>query len=287
MKISTGTQLLEHLDANDSFTKIPVLYTDNEAAYRTFMGQWMLYNVTRDLPIKNFVTDRYKTMQNNEVFKIIDELVDITGSPLNLDKSMVSADRGFILTSFTLDDAKYTVAGDDDKVYSNLVVINSFDGSSGIKIIFTNKRVLCKNQLPALRKDSKTRIESIKHTDSAGAKLQYLRKSLVKFKEYMEISEELFKKMNEEFIDSDTYIPEFGDKMFNFESTRGKNSYLDFLGAYTNGAGQSMLADTKYKVYNGYTYYLDHLVSKNENFVKNQFIGSINNKKLEALSVIN
>ncbi len=77
---------------------------------------------------------------------------------------------------------RYIIAGDEIAPY--LVVMNSHDGSSGIKVAMTPIRVVCQNTLN-LALDSAKRIWTTKHTENVMSRVYEARETLELAEAYM------------------------------------------------------------------------------------------------------
>ena len=92
--------------------------------------------------IYGFVSKTYPVFQNTEVFTFADDLMK-QDSELAFDSAGVlkSGERSFMALSYP--ERKIM----DDIYNSQLIIVNSFDGKSGIKICFLPKRICCSNKI--------------------------------------------------------------------------------------------------------------------------------------------
>ena len=78
---------------------------------------------------------------------------------------------------------KYIIAGDEIAPY--LVVLNSHDGSSGVKVAMTPIRVVCQNTLNLALGQAK-RIWSTRHTENVMSRVQEARDTILMANDYMQ-----------------------------------------------------------------------------------------------------
>ena len=87
------------------------------------------------------VSDRYKVVQNEDAFRFTDDLLG-EGVSYETAGSLQGGRKVWMLAKMP---HRYIIAGDEIAPY--LVVMNSHDGSSGIKVAMTPIRVVCQNTL--------------------------------------------------------------------------------------------------------------------------------------------
>ena len=87
------------------------------------------------------VSDRYKVVQNEDAFQFTDDLLGV-GVTYETAGALQGGRKAWMLARMP---HRYIIAGDEIAPY--LVVMNSHDGSSGIKVAMTPIRVVCQNTL--------------------------------------------------------------------------------------------------------------------------------------------
>lgn len=105
------------------------------------------------------VTDRYKVVQNVDAFRFTDNLLG-TGVKYETAGSLQGGRRTWILAKLP---EQYIIAG--DKITPYLLVMNSHDGTSSIKVCMTPVRVVCNNTLNLALSTAK-RMWQTKHTEN-------------------------------------------------------------------------------------------------------------------------
>lgn len=124
-----------------------------------------------DNSILGIVSDRYKVVQNEEAFQFTDDLLG-EGVTYETAGSLQNGKKVWMLAKMP---HRYIISGDEITPY--LVVMNSHDGSSGIKVAMTPIRVVCQNTLN-LALDNAKRIWTTKHTENVMSRVHEARETL-------------------------------------------------------------------------------------------------------------
>lgn len=132
----------------------------------------------RDGAPLGIVTDRYKVVQNEDAFQFTDDLLG-EGVTYETAGALQGGRKVWLLARMP---HRYIIAGDEIAPY--LVVMNSHDGSSGIKVAMTPIRVVCQNTLN-LALDSAKRIWTTKHTENVMSRVYEARETLELAEAYM------------------------------------------------------------------------------------------------------
>ncbi len=130
-----------------------------------------------DTPL-GIVSDRYKVVQNEDAFSFTDELLG-EGVRYETAGSLQNGKRVWILAKMP---EKYVIAGDRIEPY--FLIMNSHDGSSGIKACMTPIRVVCNNTLN-LALDTAKRIWATKHTENIMTRMTEAQETLFMAEKYM------------------------------------------------------------------------------------------------------
>ena len=131
-----------------------------------------------DQAILGIVSDRYKVVQNEDAFRFTDDLLG-EGVTYETAGALQGGRKVWMLARMP---HRYIIAGDEIAPY--LVVMNSHDGSSGIKVAMTPIRVVCQNTLN-LALDSAKRIWTAKHTENVMSRVYEARETLQLAEAYM------------------------------------------------------------------------------------------------------
>lgn len=111
------------------------------------------------------VSDRYKVVQNEDAFKFTDQLLG-EGVTYETAGSLQMGRKVWMLARMP---QRYIIAGDEIAPY--LVIMNSHDGSSGVKVAMTPIRVVCQNTLN-LALNSASRIWAARHTENVMSRVR-------------------------------------------------------------------------------------------------------------------
>lgn len=131
-----------------------------------------------DNAVLGIVSDRYKVVQNEDAFQFTDDLLG-EGVTYETAGALQDGKKVWMLAKMP---HRYIIAGDEIAPY--LVVMNSHDGSSGIKVAMTPIRVVCQNTLN-LALNSAKRIWTTKHTENVMSRVHEARETLMLAETYM------------------------------------------------------------------------------------------------------
>ena len=131
-----------------------------------------------DDAVLGVVSDRYRIVQNEEAFQFTDDLLD-EGVTYETAGSLQGGRKVWMLARLP---RKYLIAG--DQVVPYLVIFNSHDGSSGVKVAMTPIRVVCQNTLNLALNTAK-RSWTARHTENVLLRVQDARETLQLASNYM------------------------------------------------------------------------------------------------------
>jgi len=131
-----------------------------------------------DNAVLGIVSDRYKIVQNEDAFRFTDDLLR-AGVSYETAGALQGGRKVWLLARMP---QKYIIAGDEIAPY--LVVMNSHDGSNGIKVAMTPIRVVCQNTLN-LALNSAKRTWTTKHTENVMSRVHEAEETLGLAEKYM------------------------------------------------------------------------------------------------------
>jgi phage/plasmid-like protein (TIGR03299 family) len=131
-----------------------------------------------DQTVLGIVSDKYKVVQNEDAFQFTDGLLG-EGVTYETAGALQGGRKVWLLAKLP---EKYIIAGDEITPY--LVVFNSHDGSSGVKVAMTPVRVVCQNTLNLALSQAK-RVWTTKHTETVMSRLQDARDTIFMAHNYM------------------------------------------------------------------------------------------------------
>ena len=132
-----------------------------------------------DDAILGIVSDRYRVVQNADAFRFTDDLLG-SGVTYETAGALQGGRKVWMLARMP---HRYIIAGDEIAPY--LVVMNSHDGSSGIKVAMTPIRVVCANTLN-LALNTAIRIWTNKHTENVMLRVHEAEETLGLAEKYMD-----------------------------------------------------------------------------------------------------
>lgn len=261
-----GTQVDKELTAADAIqaaglnwtvSKEPI-YFQNKAAqsWRKIPDQFA--TVRQDtMQALGVVGSVYKPLQNKDAFSFADSLIQEKAAVYHTAGALGSGEKIWVLAKL---DGVCRIKG-EDVVEKYLLLSNSHDGSSGVRICLTPIRVVCQNTLNQAI-TSADKIFKIRHTGSMGAKVGDARAALgmtnVFFEEFEKNAQALAsKQVNGQLFN--TYLESLG---FDPESEGGrvKGQVETLTRLYESGQGQNMAGahGTAWGAYNAVTEFLTH-----------------------------
>jgi len=227
------------------------------------------------------VSDRYKVVQNVDAFQFTDDLLG-EGVTYETAGALQGGRKVWVLARMP---HRYIIAGDEIAPY--MVVMNSHDGSSGIKVAMTPIRVVCQNTLN-LALDHAKRIWTTKHTENVMNRVHEARETLLLAEKYMG---ELGKGIDElsKVKLTDKKVMEFMNEFFPItldqaEIQRKNNSrMLDNLKArYWDAPDLSNIGKNGYRFVNAVSDFATHAdpIRKTKNYNENLFLRTVEGNPL-------
>lgn len=131
-----------------------------------------------DDSVLGIVSEKYKVVQNEEAFQFTDDLLG-AGVTYETAGVLQGGRKVWMLARMP---QRYIISGDEIAPY--LVVMNSHDASSGIKVAMTPIRVVCQNTLN-LALDRAKRIWTTKHTENVMSRVHEAQETLGLAERYM------------------------------------------------------------------------------------------------------
>ncbi len=211
----------------------------------------------------------YKIVQNAEAFDFFDEVVGKGQAIYHTAGALGHGERVWLLAKLP----KNLVLAREDIVEKYLVLANSHDGSSALKLYFTSIRVVCSNTLHASLKDAGDGI-SIRHSGNIASKVKEAQRvlgiSIKYYQEFEELCKQLVatpvtKSKVEGYYDRILYGEVIDEKKE--ESSVLKNRKNEMLYLFEHGKGNDMrgVKHTAWAMLNGATeYYSQYRKVKNE-----------------------
>jgi len=205
------------------------------------------------------VTKKYKIIQNVEAFDFFDNVVGEGKAIYHTAGALGLGERIWTLAKLPKD-----LVIKKEVVEQYLLLTNSHDGKSSLKMYFTPVRVVCQNTLMMSLRDASSGI-SIRHTGNIKSKVEEAQRVLdiatVFYSDFEKIAEKFVAtkmdvKKTEDYFDQVLDIKENDDDNY----TRVTNQKADLLSIYENGKGNDRpeVRHTLWTAFNAVTEYTDH-----------------------------
>lgn len=234
-----------------------------------------------DSSVLGIVSDRYKVVQNEDAFRFTDDLLG-AGVTYETAGALQGGRKVWMLAKMPL---RYIIAGDEIAPY--MVVMNSHDGSSGIKVAMTPIRVVCSNTLN-LALNSAKRIWTTKHTENVMSRVHEARETLFLAETYMselgrgidalsklKLTDKKVMEFMQEFFPVDLDMP---------EAQRKNNLKLlnDMKMRYWDAPDLSHVGKNGYRFVNAVSDFATHAdpIRKTKNYNENLFLKTVEGNPL-------
>ena len=216
--------------------------------------------VTNATEYLGVVGGHYTPIQNEAHVDLLDTLVDESGAHFDTAGSLRKGREVFV--SMRLPD-HLDVAG-ADRIDLNLVALNSHDGSSAFRFLVSPVRVVCANTQAAAIAGARSSF-SIRHTSSAGSRLQEAREALGLTFKFVEAFTDAAEKM----VATDAtnkWVDDFLAEVFRVDeksTPREQRKLGEALELYRTSSTLDGIRGTRWGAYNTVTEYLDHFAPAN------------------------
>jgi phage/plasmid-like protein (TIGR03299 family) len=195
----------------------------------------------------------YEIVQNHESLSLLDEIV---GSGMAKYSGARSYKNGAIVQILADVPMDYRIAGEE--ISTHLHVLTSHNGTHSTFIIGTNQRVLCQNVL-----NSKKNIWcKFKHTKNYRIKIDEAKQVFAHYRAVFQAQKEAFEYMASKQFNS-LELDSFLNSLLNVvdieeTTTRTLNAKESIARLVSDGIGHRELKDTRWKIFNAVTEYVDH-----------------------------
>jgi len=233
------------------------IQVDNKATYRESDGQ-----------IFGVVGPRYTPLQNSDAFDWFQPFLDNGECKLHTAGSLFGGQKVWVLAQLNRDCMDIVK---NDTVCKFILLSNSHDGTTSIRVGYTPIRVVCANTLAFAHGSADSQLLRVRHTKSSKKKLDNLREIMDNINAGFEATADQFR-----FLASKTYNKRDIEKYVkilldvkddgSIVKTRTQNIIDDIL-ARIEGPKQSAdgVRGTWWAAYNGFNEYLNYKKGRNDN----------------------
>jgi phage/plasmid-like protein (TIGR03299 family) len=241
-----------------------------------------------DGSILGVVGPRYTPLQNKDSFDWFQPFIDAGECGIHTAGSLHSGQKVWVLAQLNRDNSEI-VPGDD--VSKFILLSNSHDGTTAIRVGYTPIRVVCVNTLAMAHNNKNSQLIRIRHTRSSKNNLEQVRDIMDNINSQFEVTAEQFRFLaSKNFNQGD--IRRYVKTMLGIEGTvdgdiktRTRN-IMDEILALVEGPKQSAtnVRGTWWAAYNGYNEYLNYNKGRTEdNRLDSLWFGANANDNIKAL----
>ena len=242
-----------------------------------------------DGSILGVVGPRYTPLQNRDSFDWFQPFLDAGECALHTAGSLHSGQKVWVLAQLNRDNSEI-VSGDE--VSKFILLSNSHDGTTAIRVGYTPIRVVCANTLAWAHSNTNSQLIRIRHTRSSKSNLENVRDIMDNINAGFEATAEQFRFLaSKDFNQAD--IRRYVKVMLGIEGTidgdiktRTRN-IMDEILALVEGPKQSAtnVRGTWWAAYNGYNEYLNYNKGRTEdNRLDSLWFGANANDNNKALN---
>lgn len=206
------------------------------------------------------VGNSYVPIQNAEAFQFLDTIVADGGIRYHTASALGRGERIWMLAKLP---GHIRVNSTDDITEKFLLLSNSHDASSSLRVFFSPNRVVCANTLGAAERRSRGQGVSIVHKGDLGAKVSEAQKILglaVRFYDDVQIGVNRLADFQPTRQQLDQYFRELYPDPVDGNKTRAANVRQELFRLFEQGKGQDMpgVKHTVWAAFNAVTEYVDH-----------------------------
>lgn len=242
-----------------------------------------------DGSILGVVGPRYTPLQNRDAFDWFQPFLDEGECSLHTAGSLSDGQKVWVLAQLNRDPSEI-VQGDE--VQKFILLSNSHDGTTAIRVGYTPIRVVCVNTLAFAHSHKDSQLLRIRHTRSSKTALDNVRDIMDNINEQFEATAEQYRFLaSRDFNQND--VRKYVKTLLGIEKkapedikTRTQN-ILDEILATIEGPKQSMpgVRGTWWAAYNGFNEYLNYSKGRNaNNRMESLWFGQNGNENRDALN---
>ena len=212
---------------------------------------------TDSMDILGIVGSRYEPIQNTDAFTTFDALVGEGEAIYHTAGALGKGERIWILAKLP----DYVRVNGYDLVEKYLLLVNSHDGSSTVRVKLTPVRVVCENTLSVALNGAELEVH-VRHTLNAKDKLKEAHEILGLTNKLYEQLNVIFNRMSESKVEQQTltdYVKTvFPENPESKDQSWAKRVHDTIFKLAESGEGAEMGRGTLWGAYNAVTEYVDH-----------------------------
>ncbi len=243
--------------------------------------------------VLGIVSDRYTPLQNVEAFDFFKPWLDTKMAALHTAGALFDGKRVWVLAQ--IGKGAIEVAKGDD-VARFVLLSNSHDGKTSVRVGFTPVRVVCANTLSWAISDKASQLIRVRHTKDVKVNVENLRDIMDLANNQFVTNVEQYQLLCTKQINA-ADLRKYVKIVFGFDkdeekegglSTRAKNIVEEIIKHVDNGVGQRVASTrgTLYWAYNGVNNYLNYSDGRNsQNIMDKLWFGTNTNVNQKALDL--
>jgi hypothetical protein len=243
-----------------------------------------------DNRVLGVVGPRYTPLQNQDAFDWFQPFLDASECQLHTAGSLSEGEKVWVLAQLNRANSEI-VRGDE--VSKFILLSNSHDGTTSIRVGYTPIRVVCVNTLAAAHNNKDSQLIRIRHTRSSKVNLENVRDIMDNINVQFEATAEQYrflasKNFNQNDIQKYVKIMLGIDKTPEEDIKTRTRNIMDEILALIEGPEQAMLGvrGTYWAAYNGYNSYLNYKKGRNvSNRLDSLWFGQNGADNLKALNL--
>lgn len=251
-------QMLAHgcpQDVADSMSKSEGLTVDRFATVREDTGQ-----------VLGVVGSTYKPLQNINAFNFFQSFLDSGECELDRLGALFNGSKICITAKINRDDIDM---GNGDKIQKFLMISNSHDGTSSLRVGFIPRRLMCFNQMPMINRSKESMLIRFRHSQNIENNLTNIKATIDMIDSEFKATAIQFKKLQNYGVNQSDIrkhlkiIMEVDESIEDKDLPAQTQKKLDELyNLCFNSPGQD--GKSAYSILNSVTYYTSHKYGRNE-----------------------
>lgn len=138
------------------------------------------------------VSKQYNILQNRDAFSFFEPFVENGLATLETAGSLYNGRKVFVLAKIAGDDMEITPG---DRVQKYILLSNSHDGGSAVRVGFTSIRVVCSNTLTMAQSDKASQLIRVYHTKKVNQTIEEIRMTMDLINKQFITTEERYKEL--------------------------------------------------------------------------------------------
>ena len=236
------------------------LYWLDELDHPYEAGNQVAQMRSSDQAILGYSTARYVPLQNREAFNFFQPFLDNGDAHLHTAGSLNGGKTVWVLAKINNADA---TIGEEDRVDAFVLLSNSHDGTTKVRVGFTPIAVVCNNTLTlAHSKQSGSKLISLKHSANMHKNLEMLRESMDVARQEFRATADLYVQLAESDCSTED-VRKMVQIVFDISDEqveKGNSTVSQIITNFHTGRGSGMVSrdGTWWGGYNAVTEYISH-----------------------------